>query len=122
MTNPAKVLGFLDLAGTWDPSLVFVMAGAILVGLFAFRFASQQEKSLLGDVMRMPTATQIDRRLVMGGITFGVGWGLAGYCPGPAMASLANGNIKAVIFTIAMLAGMAVFEILDRRVQRRAMG
>lgn len=120
MTNPAKVLGFLDLAGTWDPSLAFVMVGAILVGFLAFRFASQREKSLLGDVMRMPTATQIDTRLVLGGVTFGVGWGLAGYCPGPAMASLATGSIKPLIFVIAMLAGMAVFEVQDRLAQPRA--
>lgn len=120
MTNPAKVLGFLDLAGTWDPSLAFVMIGAILVGFFAFRFASQREKSLLGEVMRMPTATQIDKRLVLGGITFGVGWGLAGYCPGPAMAALATGSSKPLIFVIAMLLGMAVFEIQDRLAQKRA--
>ena len=120
MTNPAKVLGFLDLAGAWDPSLALVMIGAILVGVFAFRLASQREKSLLGDVMRLPTATQIDKRLVLGGITFGAGWGLAGYCPGPAMASLATGSIKPVIFVAAMLAGMVIFEIQDRLAQRSA--
>ncbi len=120
MTNPAKVLGFLDIAGLCDPSLAFVMTGAILVGFFAFRFASQREKSLLGKVMRLPTATQIDTRLVLGGTTFGVGWGLAGYCPGPAMASLATGSSKPMIFAVAMLLGMAVFELQDRLAQRRA--
>lgn len=120
MANPGKVLGFLDLAGAWDPSLAFVMIGAILVGFFAFRFALQREKSLLGEVMRMPTATQIDKRLVLGGITFGIGWGLAGYCPGPAMASLASGSIKPIIFVIAMLVGMAIFETQDRLARRRA--
>jgi uncharacterized protein len=115
MTNPAKVQGFLDLAGNWDPSLAFVMGGAILVGLVAFRFAGKRERSLLGEAMRLPTATAIDRRLVLGGLAFGTGWGLAGFCPGPALASLATGGSKALIFTGAMLAGMLVFELLERR-------
>jgi uncharacterized membrane protein YedE/YeeE len=113
MTNPAKVQGFLDLGGNWDPSLAFVMGGAILVGLIAFRFAGQRKRSLLGDVMRLPTATGVDRRLVLGGLAFGAGWGLAGYCPGPALASLAVGGAKPLIFTGAMLAGMVVFELLE---------
>ncbi|MCS0589669.1 DUF6691 family protein [Massilia norwichensis] len=116
MTNPAKVQGFLDLAGNWDPSLAFVMGGAILVGLVAFRFAGKRERSLLGEAMRLPTATQIDRRLVLGGLAFGAGWGLAGFCPGPALASLTTGGSKALLFGGAMLAGMLVFEILERRV------
>jgi uncharacterized membrane protein YedE/YeeE len=114
MTDPSKVIGFLDLAGAWDPSLAFVMGGAILVGLPAFRWASARPQALLGDVMRLPTARHIDRRLVLGGLTFGVGWGLAGYCPGPALASLATGNSAPVIFVVAMLAGMAIYEIQDR--------
>ena len=114
MTNPAKVIGFLDLAGSWDPSLAFVMGGAILVGVVAFGFARKRERSLLGAAMRLPTATNIDRRLVMGSLAFGAGWGLAGYCPGPALASLASGGVKPMIFTLAMLAGMALFEVLDR--------
>jgi uncharacterized membrane protein YedE/YeeE len=113
MTNPAKVQGFLDLAGRWDPSLAFVMGGALLVGAVAFRIASQRERSLLGAAMRLPTARQIDRRLVLGGLAFGVGWGLAGYCPGPALASLALGG-KALVFAIAMVAGMVLFEVLER--------
>jgi uncharacterized membrane protein YedE/YeeE len=115
MTNPAKVQGFLDLAGNWDPSLAFVMGGAILVGLVAFRFAGKRERSLLGEAMRLPTATRIDRRLVLGGLAFGAGWGLGGFCPGPALASLVTGGGKALVFTGAMLAGMLVFEILERR-------
>jgi uncharacterized membrane protein YedE/YeeE len=114
MSDPAKVLGFLDLTGNWDPSLVFVMGGAVLVGLLVFPFATRQSRSILGDAMRLPTATRIDRRLVLGGLTFGVGWGLAGYCPGPALASLAQGGIKPLLFFIAMLAGMGVFELLER--------
>ena len=119
MTDPSKVVGFLDLAGRWDPSLGFVMGGAILVGLVAFRFASGRDKSLLGDVMRLPTASQIDRRLVLGGFAFGTGWGLAGYCPGPALASLASGGGKPLIFAAAMIVGMVIFELLERLPARR---
>jgi uncharacterized membrane protein YedE/YeeE len=118
MTDPSKVLGFLDLAGMWDPSLAFVMGGAIVVGFFAFRIAGGRPKALLGDAMRLPTATQVDRRLVIGGLAFGVGWGLAGFCPGPALASLGMGNVKALIFVAAMVAGMAIFELLERRPRR----
>jgi uncharacterized membrane protein YedE/YeeE len=114
MTDPAKVQGFLDLAGNWDPSLAFVMGGAILIGLVAFRIAGTRERALLGDAMRLPTATHIDRRLVLGGLAFGAGWGLAGFCPGPALASLATGSAKVMIFTGAMVAGMVVFEVLER--------
>ena len=119
MTDPSKVIGFLDLAGRWDPSLGFVMGGAILVGLVAFRFAAGRDKSLLGDAMRLPTATQIDRRLVLGGLAFGIGWGLAGYCPGPALASLASGGSKPLIFAAAMIVGMVIFELLERLPARR---
>ncbi len=114
MANPAKVIGFLDLAGKWDPSLAFVMGGAILVGLFAFRLAAKRSKTLLGDPLRLPQAKQIDRRLILGGLAFGVGWGLAGYCPGPALASLVIGHSKTVIFVTAMVLGMAIFELLER--------
>ena len=114
MTDPAKVIGFLDLAGNWDPSLGFVMGGAILVGVFAFGVACKRTRSLLGAPMRLPAATVIDRRLVLGSLAFGAGWGLAGYCPGPALASLATGGAKPLLFTLAMLGGMALFEVLDR--------
>lgn len=120
MTDPAKVQGFLDLAGQWDPSLAFVMGGAILVGMLVFPFAAKRERSLLGDVMHLPTATRIDRRLVFGGLAFGAGWGLAGFCPGPALASLASGRSEVLLFTGAMLAGMGVFEILERRAKAAA--
>jgi len=115
MTNPAKVLGFLDLAGRWDPSLGLVMAGAILVALPAFRLAARRRQSLLGEPMHLPTATRIDRRLLLGSLAFGAGWGLAGFCPGPALASLATGAVQPLIFCTAMLAGMGIFELLERR-------
>ncbi|CAL61098.1 conserved hypothetical protein; putative transporter component domain [Herminiimonas arsenicoxydans] len=114
MANPSKVLGFLDLAGNWDPSLAFVMGGALLVGSLAFPFANKWQRSLLGEAIHLPTATKIDRRLVLGGLTFGVGWGLAGYCPGPALVSLAQGGAKPLLFFVAMIAGMLVFELLER--------
>ena len=117
MTDPSKVIGFLDLAGQWDPSLAFVMGGAILVGVVAFRLAATRSQAILGESMRLPTARQIDRRLILGGLAFGAGWGLAGYCPGPALASLVTGGSKPLIFTIAMLAGMVIFEIHDRFAQ-----
>jgi uncharacterized membrane protein YedE/YeeE len=120
MTDPSKVIGFLDLAGRWDPSLGLVMGGAILVGLVAFRFAATRDKSLLGDVMRLPRSGQIDRRLVLGSLAFGIGWGLAGYCPGPALASLAGGGAKPLIFGAAMLAGMVIFALLERLPASRA--
>ena len=114
MTDPSKVIGFLDLAGNWDPSLAFVMGGAILVGLIAFRFAASRTRSLLGAAMHLPTASQIDRRLLVGGLAFGAGWGLAGFCPGPALASLASGNPKTLVFSGAMLTGMIIFEVVER--------
>ena len=115
MTDPAKVQGFLDLAGRWDPSLAFVMAGAILVGLVAFHLAARCDRSLLGDVIHLPTATRIDGRLVLGGLAFGAGWGLAGFCPGPALASLVSDSVKPLIFTVAMLAGMGIFEVIEHK-------
>ncbi|MFT0546239.1 YeeE/YedE family protein [Allopusillimonas ginsengisoli] len=123
MADPFKVIGFLDLAGNWDPSLAFVMGGAILVASIGFRYAKNRDDTWLGDMIRLPTATQIDRRLVLGGLTFGVGWGLAGYCPGPALASLTQGS-KPLIFVLAMLAGIAIFEVHGRiaasRLRRRS--
>ena len=120
MTDPSKVIGFLDLAGPWDPSLAFVMGGAVLVGLVAFRIARTRSRTILGGPLRLPEATHIDRRLLLGGLAFGVGWGLAGFCPGPALASLATGGSKALIFTAAMLVGMVIFETQDRLARRTA--
>lgn len=114
MTDPSKVIGFLDFTGKWDPSLVFVMGGAILVGVFSFHFAATHPRAILGDTIKLPATLYIDKRLVFGGLTFGIGWGLAGYCPGPALVSLVTGGSKPLIFTIAMLAGMVIFEIQSR--------
>jgi uncharacterized membrane protein YedE/YeeE len=115
MANPAKVLGFLDLSGTWDPSLIFVMAGALFIGFFAFLYAGRRKTALLGKELKLPTAMQIDRRLVLGSILFGAGWGLAGFCPGPALVGLGMGLPKAILFVLAMLAGMGLFELIERR-------
>jgi uncharacterized membrane protein YedE/YeeE len=114
MADPSKVIAFLDLAGPWDPSLAFVMGGAIAVGTVGFYFASKRSRALLGDVMRMPTATRIDRPLVLGSLAFGAGWGLAGYCPGPAVATLLSGRSEPLIFVLAMLAGMGLYELHAR--------
>lgn len=120
MANPAKVLGFLDLAGTWDPSLAFVMGGGIAVGLVAFTFAKRRTSSLLGLPMQMPSARHLDRRLIGGSALFGIGWGLAGICPGPGLVLLGAGATKGLVFVAAMLAGMAVFEFIERRRLHRA--
>lgn len=119
MANPAKVLGFLDIAGRWDPSLAFVMLGAIAVASIAFRFAKQRKKSLLGLPVQIPAGTTVTRRLVLGSAIFGVGWGLAGFCPGPALVALGAGFPKAWGFVVAMLAGMAIFELVERVKLRR---
>lgn len=119
MTNPAKVIGFLDLFGQWDPSLAFVMGGAILVGLFAFALAKKRTTNFLGGAMQLPKSTQIDKRLVIGSLVFGAGWGLAGFCPGPALVSLASGYEKAALFVVAMLLGMLLFERLEKAAKRK---
>jgi uncharacterized protein len=117
MANPAKVLGFLDLAGAWDPSLALVMAGAIGVSFFAFLFAKDRTRSLIGADMKLPSGRTIDSRLVVGSTLFGMGWGVAGFCPGPGLVGLGMGEVKALIFVAAMLAGMVVFELIERRRQ-----
>ncbi|MDY0746749.1 YeeE/YedE family protein [Paucibacter sp. R3-3] len=119
MFNPAKVLGFLDLAGHWDPSLAFVMAGAIAVGLPAFAWARRRKQSLLGAEMQLPTERRIDRRLLAGSLLFGIGWGVAGFCPGPGLVALGAGELKALVFVAAMLAGMGLFEIIEQRRVKR---
>ena len=118
MANPAKVLGFLDLAGMWDPSLALVMAGAIAVGSVAFQLAKRRTLSLLGLSLQLPDARQIDRRLIVGSVVFGIGWGLAGICPGPGLVLLGSGELLGVVFVIAMLLGMGAFELLERNALR----
>ena len=115
MANPAKVLGFLDLGGRWDPSLALVMGGAIAVGAVAFAVARRRTRSLLGAAMRLPTARAVDRRLVLGSILFGIGWGVAGFCPGPGLVAAGMGEAKALVFVAAMLAGMVGYELIERR-------
>lgn len=117
MANPEKVLGFLDLAGVWDPSLALVMVGAIGVGLVGFLIAGKRTVTLFGNPIRLPTATQIDKRLVLGSLAFGVGWGIAGFCPGPALVALGAGETKALVFVVSMVAGMAIFEMFERGMQ-----
>ncbi|MCC8402983.1 YeeE/YedE family protein [Paraburkholderia sp. MMS20-SJTN17] len=114
MSNPAKVLGFLDIAGRWDPSLAFVMVGAIVVASLAFFVARRRKRSLLGLPVQLPASTAITPRLALGSAAFGIGWGLAGFCPGPALVALGAGYPKAIGFVAAMVAGMAVFELVER--------
>ncbi|MFN5339156.1 MAG: DUF6691 family protein [Burkholderiales bacterium] len=114
MSDPGKVLGFLDLLGSWDPSLALVMAGAILVGMLAFTVAKKRTINFLGGALHLPTANQIDRRLVIGALLFGAGWGLAGFCPGPSLVSMFSGQPKAAVFVLAMVIGMLLYEAADR--------
>jgi uncharacterized protein len=122
MTDPSKIIGFLDLAGAWDPSLAFVMGGAVLVSAAGFRLAERRPTSFLGGMRQLPGTRGIDARLVAGSAVFGAGWGLGGFCPGPALVALGAGYDKAVVFVIAMLAGMAMYELTERRRMARATG
>lgn len=115
MTDPGKVQGFLDLAGQWDPSLAFVMGGGVMVGLLGFGWAKKQALSLSDAPFQWPEMTLIDRPLVLGSLMFGLGWGLAGFCPGPALVSMASGNDKALVFVLAMVAGMVIYERFKKR-------
>ena len=121
MANPAKVLGFLDLAGAWDPSLALVMGGAVAVGAGAFALMRRRTRTLLGSPVLLPTASRIDRRVLIGSLAFGVGWGLAGICPGPALVLAGTGSAKGWVFLLAMLAGNGLFEIFEAlKAQRSA--
>ena len=113
MANPAKVLAFLDIAGLWDPSLGLVMAGAIGIGLVAFAIAKRRNLSYLGFSIQLPTNRIIDKRLVLGSMAFGIGWGLVGICPAPAFVLLGVGSSKGIIFVIAMIIGMGIYELLE---------
>ena len=115
MADPAKVVGFLDLFGRWDPSLGLVMAGAIAVAIVPMQWARRQQRSLLGAPMQLPLKRKPDRRLVGGSLLFGIGWGIAGICPAPALSLLLAGYWQAFLFVLAMLAGMGLFSALESR-------
>ncbi|HJY76429.1 MAG TPA: DUF6691 family protein [Burkholderiales bacterium] len=121
MTDPGKIIGFLDITGNWDPSLVFVMGGALVVAFFAFAAAGRRTRNFLGGAMQLPHRRDIDTRLVAGSVVFGIGWGLAGFCPGPALVSFGSGQDKAAVFVAAMLAGMVVYAAAER-LRTRASG
>ncbi|OVZ82871.1 DUF6691 family protein [Yersinia kristensenii] len=114
MANPAKVLGFLDISGLWDPSLALVMAAAVAIAILGFGWAKKRKTSLRGQPLQLPTSTRIDRRLIGGSVLFGIGWGLAGICPGPALVLLGAGIYQGGIFAAAMVAGMAIFSLIER--------
>lgn len=115
MANPAKVLAFLDLAGSWDPSLALVMGGAIPVSAIGFYLTRHRTAPLFGKRFQIPANTKLDKRLMLGALGFGAGWGLAGFCPGPALVALGTGSIKGIVFVAAMLSGMVIFEMLEKR-------
>lgn len=115
MANPAKVLAFLDVAGAWDPSLALVMGGAIAVAVIPLNWARKNKQSLLGARMQLPVKRELDARLIGGSLVFGIGWGIAGICPGPAVAILLTGRWQIIIFVLAMLTGMYLFSALESR-------
>lgn len=119
MTQPAKVFNFLHFTGAWDPSLAFVMLGAIGVHLAFFRFILRRSSPLFAGEFQLPTQSRVDTKLVLGSAIFGVGWGLAGYCPGPALVSVASGSSQALLFTLAMLAGMSLQHLSARLLSQR---
>lgn len=111
MVSPARILGFLDIAGAWDPSLAFVLAGAVATAAIGFRLARRALRPLLVPEFRLPAATRIDRPLLLGAAIFGVGWGLVGFCPGPALAALGLDALPVAVFVIAMFAGMLLHRV-----------
>ena len=114
MANPVKVIGFLDIAGSWDPSLAFVMGGAIAIGFFAFKYAETRDTTLLGEELNLPRNSTIDKRLIGGSLVFGAGWGLGGFCPGPGLVSLGMGYSGGIIFALSMVVGMLAFELIQK--------
>lgn len=119
MTQPAKVVNFLDVLGAWDPSLGFVMAGAIAVHFFAYRLVPRLPRPLWAGGWSLPTRRDVDGRLLVGAVLFGAGWGLGGYCPGPAITSLAAGAASTLIFTGSMLAGMWAYALWERSLETK---
>lgn len=119
MTQPQKVVGFLDVFGNWDPSLMFVMIGAISVHFVAYRIIRKRNSPMLSPTWDVPDRKDITPALVIGAFIFGIGWGLGGYCPGPAIASLASFDLRPVIFVVAMIVGMILFVLLNRKLKLR---
>lgn len=118
MTDPARVRGFLDVFGAWDPTLVFVIGGAVLVMAVAWRIRARMGRPVFAERFSLPDRTDLDARLITGAILFGIGWGIAGLCPGPAVASLALSPLSVLPFVLAMLAGMVVQQVVSRVPQR----
>jgi len=118
MANPEKVIGFLDLAGDWDPSLALVMVGAIGTAFIPFQMARKRSRSFLGSPMSLPTSRKLDKSLLIGALLFGAGWGIAGFCPGPGLVALGAGETSALIFVSAMLAGMLAHHFSQRSSSR----
>jgi uncharacterized membrane protein YedE/YeeE len=110
MVDPAKVIGFLDIIGDWDPTLAFVMGGALLITIPAFRLILSRPRPVLAEEFELPTKKDVDARLLAGSASFGIGWGLAGFCPGPAVTALASGLAPVLVFVAAMVVGMAVYK------------
>jgi hypothetical protein len=119
MINPEKVLGFLDLFGQWDPSLIFVMMGAIIISAPVFFLFRNKNKPLFADNFAMPTLKSVDKNLIIGSATFGIGWGMVGFCPGPAISSLALLNTYSVYFVLSMLGGFLLTELVNRQLLER---
>ena len=114
MTNPSKIIGFLTFGENWDPSLLFVMASAVFISFFAFSLAKKKNKTLLNLDFELPKRTDIDSSLIVGSALFGIGWGMIGFCPAPAIVSLAFGNSQILLFVISMLAGTYLVKIIKK--------
>jgi uncharacterized membrane protein YedE/YeeE len=121
MTQPSKVLGFLDIFGDWDPSLAFVMTGAVAIGLVAFSFARRRSRTFLGDELRLPRITKIDTPLVVGSLIFGIGWGLSGICPGPGIVDVGFLDWRALVFVVSMAAGMVIERLIEDALGARSL-
>lgn len=117
MTNPQKIIGFLDVFGKWDPSLIFVMLGSIVIHFFFYKIIRKRESPLFSMDWHVPKKSQVTPSLIVGSIIFGIGWGIAGYCPGPALTSLASLHPRAVIFVLGMIVGMFIFKKLDQKLR-----
>lgn len=113
MANPAKVVGFLDVAGPWDPSLGLVMGGGLVAGSIGFALLKKQPTTLLGEPLNLPTSRKIDLRLIMGSVLFGIGWGITGICPGPGLVLLGAGIPEGVIYIASLLVGMALYSVIE---------